>query len=63
MKSNFSRTSKPVSIPLKIKATFSIAGLNNDVKVSGSVLPTVSKWVNCAWKVALAEQVNQYLFL
>ena len=63
MKSSFSRTSKPVFIPLKIKATFNIAGLNNDVKVSGSLLPTVSEGVNCAWKVTLAEQVNQYLFL
>ena len=40
-----------------------LAGFNNDVKVSGSLLPTVSEGVNCAWKVTLAEQVNQYLFL
>ena len=63
MKSSFSRTSKPVSIPLKIRATFNIAGLNNDAKVSGRLLSSVSKGVCCTWKVALAEPVNQYLLL
>ena len=40
-----------------------LAALNNDVKFSGSLLPTVSEGVYCAWTVPLAEPVNKYLFL